>query len=65
MLYAIIGLMKRIVSIITAIPSENFILFLKEGEFRRNAKKFKNGAYINELEEILIYISNVYGNKFN
>lgn len=52
-------------SIYNVIPSENIKLFLKEGEFRRTVKKFKNGAFIKEFEEILLYISNVYGNNFN
>ena len=52
-------------SFYTVILSENFVLFLKEGEFRRNVKKFKKEAYITKFEEKLIYISNIYGNKFN
>ena len=53
-----------ITSIYYIIPSRNFILFLREAEFRRNTKKFSNNSLSKDFETVCIYINNIEGNKF-
>ena len=45
------------------IPSTNFVLFLKEAEWRRNQKKFDNKVPFESFEETLKYANNARNNK--
>ena len=53
-----------ITSIYYIIPSEKFVLFLLEAEFRRNTKKFSLNSLIKEFESICAYINNIAGCNF-
>lgn len=43
-------------SIYYIIPVKNFILFLREIEWRRNQNKFENKSIIQSLEETALYV---------
>jgi transposase-like protein len=55
---------QNITSIYKIIPSENFVLYLKESEFRRNTKKFSKVNVLTEFESICAYVYNVAGTAF-
>ena len=45
------------------IQSNNFLLFLREAEWRRNQKKFDYKDPFESFEETLKYVTNVWDNK--
>ena len=55
---------QNITSIYKIIPSDNFVLYLKESEFRRNTKKFSKVNILTEFESICAYVYNVAGTAF-
>ena len=59
------NLKSLIKTVYTVIPKENFSLFLREAEFRRNFKKFNNNNIMKEYDEIAKYVNDVYGGKIN
>ena len=58
------NLKYNITSIYNIIPSENFVVYLKKSEFRRNTKKFSKANILAEFETICAYVYNVAGTAF-